>query len=379
MEIVNSEFLQETFRSNLKKLIQQLDTTIGEYKESKRVPGLAYAFFTPKGIFYAKGWGYRNLEKSLPFTLETYNSFGSCGKAFIAMAVLKLVEKGKISLQDRIDKFVPINNLDPSNPITIHHLLSHASGIPFGLSSDKTKSWEDLYLRINNALDKNQNAPGDLFDYANCGYSLLCKIVDIVTGTDFFDYTIKNILKPLKMGHSRFILDYIAFLESGADKDNLFTIPYCNKEMDTGGTNIAIEDQFAHRRVMCVESGSLYTNCYGMINMINMLWNGGTFQNNQILSNNSINMMLDRQKFIEKPHDSKDPNRKIYYGYGWRQYDFYNDILYYHTGSAFGTGANIGFLKKSKIGFTTVTNLGGHLPHPQIVNALVTLVNDNEI
>ena len=107
----------------MKKMFE--DFTSASMKRGK-VPGFSIAVMKEGEVIYTQGFGARDLKKSLPATPDTLYGIGSCTKSFVSMAVMQLVEKGKISLDDPVDQYVPLKIGLPGKPITIHHLLTHS-------------------------------------------------------------------------------------------------------------------------------------------------------------------------------------------------------------------------------------------------------------
>ena len=95
-----------------------------------RIPGLSIAVVKDNEIIYKNGFGYRDLKRAEPTTPRTLFGIGSVTKSFTALAILKLVEEDKISLDDSIEQYVPLKIRPFGEEITIHHLLTHSSGIP---------------------------------------------------------------------------------------------------------------------------------------------------------------------------------------------------------------------------------------------------------
>ncbi|MFX0043022.1 MAG: serine hydrolase domain-containing protein, partial [Candidatus Hodarchaeota archaeon] len=110
--------------------IELLEQEIVDLMREFKIPGLAIGIVKDGKPYYAKGFGARNLEKNLPFTADTLFGIGSISKSFTAMAIMQLVEQGKVNLQDPANKYINFSLGDDANPIRICHLLSHSSGFP---------------------------------------------------------------------------------------------------------------------------------------------------------------------------------------------------------------------------------------------------------
>ena len=104
-----------------------------------------------KDIVYSNGFGFADVENKRPVTKDTFFELGSTSKAYTALAVLKLVEKGKINLKESVDSYIPwltFTHKDSRVSVTIEQLLHHTSGVPFQTIDDIPVSDE------NDALEK---------------------------------------------------------------------------------------------------------------------------------------------------------------------------------------------------------------------------------
>ena len=154
-------------------------------------------------ILYEKGFGFANLEHHVPITSETKFRIGSITKQFTATAILKLQEEGKLSVEDKLSKFIP--DYLRGDEVTIHHLLTHISGIhsytgkPDFLDTVtvEVKKPEDLIETFKD--DKFDFDPGEKWLYNNSGYFLLGYIVEKVSGESFADYLKNHLFEPPSM------------------------------------------------------------------------------------------------------------------------------------------------------------------------------------
>jgi CubicO group peptidase (beta-lactamase class C family) len=163
-------------------------------------------------ILLRKGYGYADFEKGISNTPATVFKLASLTKQFTAMGILILEEKGKLSTKDTISKFLP--DYPGGDQITIHHLLTHTSGITEFFFPDNCPNPEDLkrYHPTEDliALFKNKPlgfTPGKRFQYCNSNYVLLGYIIEIVSGIKYEDFIRQFILVPLDMANSGFEAD----------------------------------------------------------------------------------------------------------------------------------------------------------------------------
>jgi CubicO group peptidase (beta-lactamase class C family) len=191
-----------------------LDTIIRNDLQRHRIPGAAVALVQEGRVIFSQCYGYADTDKKVAITEDTYFMVGSLTKSFTALAVLKLIEEGKIDPHADIKKYIPdfsIRNLyDGEVPITVNHLLTHTSGLMIDyyvrLTPKRKYSNVDLLSQLQNEYLCFK--PGSAYKYSNIGYRLLGMIIEQVTGEQFADYLEKEVFKPLGLNNSFF--DYTA-------------------------------------------------------------------------------------------------------------------------------------------------------------------------
>src|SRR6185503_12236238 len=112
----------------LQEKLKRIEQMIQQEMQKSDAPGLAVAIEQDGRIVYSKGFGYSDVENKVPFTPQTVSRIGSVSKTFTALAVMQLVEQGKIKLDDEVQVYVP-SFPKKSAPITIRQLLGHQGGI----------------------------------------------------------------------------------------------------------------------------------------------------------------------------------------------------------------------------------------------------------
>ncbi len=153
-------------------------------------------------ILVAQGYGPANREYDIPNTPDTRFRLGSISKQFTAAAVMLLVERGLLSVDDPISRFYP--DYPGGDVITLQHLLTHTSGIPNFTTADTGLG---IYLyphKIDDVIDTFKDMPlqfkpGEKWAYTNSGYVLLAGVVEKATGIPFTDFLQDNIFSPLGM------------------------------------------------------------------------------------------------------------------------------------------------------------------------------------
>lgn len=185
-----------------KSIYTKVDEYLKAYESKGWFSGSVLA--AKKGeIIIGKGYGMANYELDVPNTANTKFHLGSITKQFTAMAVMQLQEKGKLSINDTLAKYIP--DYPNGKKITVHHLLTHTSGIPDYINDDDTFSEIcRLYHTLDKVIDRFKNKPlefqpGTRYDYSNSGYLLLSYIIEKASGMPYEKFLHEYIFKPLNM------------------------------------------------------------------------------------------------------------------------------------------------------------------------------------
>ncbi len=152
---------------------------------------------------YKKSFGYANFNSKELLNNNSVFELASCSKQFTGMAIMMLVEQGKIKYSDSIQKYIP--DL-PYQNITVENLLTHTSGLPDYMDLLQ-KHWDkkkfatnyDIVNMFKKFKPKVYYIPNETFDYSNTGYALLSIIIEKASGITYSEFLDKNIFKPLGM------------------------------------------------------------------------------------------------------------------------------------------------------------------------------------
>jgi CubicO group peptidase (beta-lactamase class C family) len=198
----------QTISKNDNSLGVKLDSILTkEFKPNE--PGCAVLVSRKDQIVYRKAFGIADLELNIPIQPEMVFEIASNTKQFTAVAIMQLVEQGKIKLQDSIEKYIP--DYPPQGyGITIEHLLTNTSGIKdFGVMEQLNPTiWRvdhkpvDFIEFFKN--EKMDFAPGTQYNYSNSGFFLLGFIIEEISGMTYEQYLEKNIFEPAGMTNSGF-------------------------------------------------------------------------------------------------------------------------------------------------------------------------------
>lgn len=182
-----------------------IDKVIESEMKRQKIPGVSLAIVKDGKPILVKGYGFANLEHQVPVKPETIFQSGSVGKQFTAMAVMLLIEEGKIGLDDKISKY--LGDVPESwQNITVRHLLTHTGGLTdypkdFDFRRDYT---EDELLKQAMAVPT-AFLPGEKWAYSNLGYMTLGVIIGKVAGKFYGDFLKERVFSPLGMTTARVI------------------------------------------------------------------------------------------------------------------------------------------------------------------------------
>ena len=197
-----------TVEKNAGERAAQVDALMAQWKES---PGAAVLVVQDGRILLSKGYGLSNVETKEPIRPDTVFDLASVSKQFTAMAILMLVERGKLSLDDPLSKFFP--EFPPhAQKITVRHILNHTSGLPdymviFTANGKIDKNWKPGGFEPTSAdtvklLAEQKElrfAPGEKWEYSNSGYVVLGQIAGKAAGKPLPQFLKENVFQPLGM------------------------------------------------------------------------------------------------------------------------------------------------------------------------------------
>src|SRR5215217_2837591 len=184
-----------------------LDKELAREMEKHHIAGAAVSVVKDGELFFAKGYGYADLENKIPVDPErTVFRIGSVGKVFTWTAVMQLVEQGKLDLDEDINTYLDFRIPDTyPQPITLKDLMTHTSGFEERLLESLVSDADDQ-VSTREWLISNMPArarpPGDIASYSNYNAMLAGYIVGQGSGQPYDQYIQEHILNPLGMVHS---------------------------------------------------------------------------------------------------------------------------------------------------------------------------------
>jgi CubicO group peptidase (beta-lactamase class C family) len=189
----------------------EIERLFTAWAKQRHMPGAIVGVLIDGELAWVKTTGVRELDSRAPVTPDTVFRIASMTKSFTALAILKLRDEGKLSLDDPVARYVPAAADLPyptrdSPALTIRHLLTHSEGFPednpwgdqqLARSEETMNAW----IRVGIPFS---NAPGLAYEYSNFGFAILGQVVAKASGKRYDDYVHKQILEPLQMRDTTF-------------------------------------------------------------------------------------------------------------------------------------------------------------------------------
>ncbi|MBN9653181.1 serine hydrolase [Halobacillus sp. GSS1] len=225
--------------------MERVDAKVREIAERE---GFSGSIVVKQGeeVVYSEGFGYRNLAESLPNQKDTKFGIASGSKLFTAVAIAQLVEQNQFAYDTPVHQLLEQSLHCIDERVTIHHLLTHTSGIPDyfdeAVMDDFSELWEEKPMyKMENLEDflpmfvdkEKMFDPGEKFHYNNAGFIILGLVVEAVANQSYITYVTENIFKAAGMqdsGHYRLdqlpgntALGYIE--KDGVIKTNVYDVP----------------------------------------------------------------------------------------------------------------------------------------------------------
>jgi CubicO group peptidase (beta-lactamase class C family) len=193
-------------------LVHLLDSLIVPGLQKYHIPGMVVAIVHDSDVAMAKGYGYADVERKIPFDPDsTVIRIASVSKLFTATAVMQLVERGMLDMHQDIDAYLTRFKVEncPGQPITLYHLLTHTAGFDdrnIGKSAWTQESQIPLGDYLATRLPRRICAPGEVYTYSNFSNALAGFVVEEVAHEEYASYVRHNILEPLGMRRSDYRL-----------------------------------------------------------------------------------------------------------------------------------------------------------------------------
>lgn len=325
---------------------RKIDSLIQTEFNDKNGPGGVFMIAKNGKPVYQKAFGKANLELDVDLTTENIFQIGSMTKQFTAIAVLILEEQGKLSVKDPVSKYIA--DYPSGDQITIHHLLTHTSGIKdfTKMKSLSEISQKEMTPKMMVDFFKNEAvdfAPGEKFEYNNSGYVLLGYLIELVSGESYETFIKKHIFEKAGMSQSCYTSDRKVILKKA----------YGYHKKESGYVNKTIISYS-----IPFSSGALMSTSGDLLK-----WNNALAQN-----------VLVRAETLQKAFSQYKLNsgETFSYGYGWHIKDINGTASREHGGSIFGFKSMGVFIPSEDIYVIGLSNCDCHSP-TQVTKSIAAL------
>jgi CubicO group peptidase (beta-lactamase class C family) len=186
------------------EIVRRLNAYLDRLAKEDEFSG-AVLFAKEGRVLYKKAYGLASRAYNVPNRTDTKFNLASMGKMFTSVAIAQLVEQGKLSYTDTVGKILPdYPNKEVAAKVTVHHLLTHTSGIGDYFNEKFMESSRTRFRQIKDYfplfVDRPlEFEPGARFRYSNAGFMVLGAIIEKVSGENYFDYVRAHIFKPAGM------------------------------------------------------------------------------------------------------------------------------------------------------------------------------------
>jgi CubicO group peptidase (beta-lactamase class C family) len=343
-------------RTSQSDTFEEIDAHIERQIDRLNVPGAALAIVDDDEIVHLRGFGQTRPGGEAPAPRTPF-FIGSLTKSFTALAVMQLVEAGKIDLDAPVQRYLPwFRVADPqvSAQITVRHLLNQTSGLPTSSGEIQLADFDDRP----DATERQARAlstlvltrpVGSAFEYSNSNYNLLGLIIEPASGESYADYVQKHIFIPLDMSHA--YTSQALAKQSGlaVGHQYWFTIPFAAPNMPIPHGSLP--------------GGLLISNAEDMARYLIAHLNGGRYGDVQILSGAGI----------EELHRGVAEFRTMgisvgKYGMGWFDSVLGQTKLLWHTGVLPHFFAYMALLPEQKKGVVLLFNASHHWMSPVLTD-----------
>ena len=275
--------------------LAEIDTTIETVITEKKTPGGVF-WLEREGAVYQRAYGRRAVEpKPEPMTVDTIFDTASLTKVLATTpAILLLVERGKVKLDDRVSTYLPKFLGDGKDDITIRHLLTHSSGLRPGLNPRPDNYTGAVEMACQ---EKVTDQPGTVFRYSDINFIVLGEVVRFVAGEGLNQFVLREIYRPLKMNDTRYLppaewRPRIAPTERG----------------EAGMLLGVVHDPTARRMGGVAGHAGVFSTAADMARFARMMLNGGELEGVRIFKAETVALMT----AVQSP-----PELKTRHGLGW--------------------------------------------------------------
>lgn len=352
-KVIESEPEEWVMDDSLSIFLDSFEQSFQEGIDINRIPGGAVVIIKDGRVVFQKGFGVKEKGETEKVDENTIFRLGSVSKGFASVLAGVLVDDRQLNwdkpVSDYLESF-KLNDLEQTDRVTLKHILSHTSGLP---RHAYTNLVEDG-LSLDRIIPRLQSVPliskeGEQLAYQNAAYSVIEKVLEAQTDTDFDSLLQEKLFEPLEMTNSSSSFDSINISDNKA-------MPHLYHSRARGRVPVSITKKYYN----AISSGGINASAADMGKWLLLL----TGNNAEIISEESLDQIYEPLASINNKRFSRywDGVNKSHYGMGWRILNNDGQKIVYHGGYVNGYRSEIAFAPDDNLGICILINASSSYP-----------------
>ncbi|MEP0972808.1 MAG: serine hydrolase domain-containing protein [Balneola sp.] len=352
-KVIESEPEEWVMDDSLSIFLDSFEQSFQEGIAINRIPGGAVVIIKDGRVVFQKGFGVKEKGETEKVDENTIFRLGSVSKGFASVLAGVLVDDRQLNwdkpVSDYLESF-KLNDPDQTDRVSVKHILSHTSGLP---RHAYTNLVEDG-LSLDRIIPRLQTVPliskeGEQLAYQNAAYSVIEKVLEAQTDTDFDSLLQEKLFDPLEMTNSSSSFDSINISDNKA-------MPHLYHSRARGRVPVTITKKYYN----AISSGGINASAADMGKWLLLL----TGNNAEIISEESLDQIYEPLASINNKRFSRywDGVNKSHYGMGWRILNNDGQKIVYHGGYVNGYRSEIAFAPDDNLGICILINASSSYP-----------------
>lgn len=329
-------------------LLEAYDLAVREVLHETGIPGAAIGIIRDSTIIFLQGYGVKSKDGIDSVDEHTVFRIGSVSKCFAAVLTAILVEEKVLNWDDPVVRYLPdfeLKSPEYTQQLTIRHLLSHTTGLPYHTYTTLVEDGMDLKSMIAHLKDVNNGPVGKLYSYQNVAFSIIGEVIEAATGKTYEAMLEEKIFRPLEMREASASYEGIIYNPNVAK-------PHLLRRRQW--REIPISDKYYN----VAPAGGINASIHDMTNWMQALL--GNRPN--VITHKSLDTLYApyvRAASRNRAYRRIGRIKNNYYGLGWRVLEFPDDTLLYHGGYVNGYRSEVAIYPKDHIGICIIANAPG--------------------
>ena len=330
------------------EVLDTYDQRMRELMHDTGIPGASIAIIRDTTVIFQQGYGVKSVGGTDSVDRHTVFRLGSVSKCFAATLTAILVEEKVLNWDDPVIKYLPdfqLKSPEYTRQLTIRHLLSHTTGLPYHTYTTLVEDGMDLPSMIARLKDVNDGPVGELYSYQNVAFSIIGEIIHAATGKTYQQMLEEKVFRPLAMREASVTYEGIFYHPNVAH-------PHLRRHRQW--KEIAISDKYYN----VAPAGGVNASILDMTQWMQAMLGNRP----DVISLASLDTLY--KPFVRSASRNRAYRRigrikHNYYGLGWRILQFPDDTLIYHGGYVNGYRSEVAIYPKDHIAICILANAPG--------------------